>query len=323
VYAYIGQRAAATIPVLLGVSLLVFSMLQLVPGDPVRLMLSEFQSTPDQMARLRSQLHLDEPLPIQFGRFVWNASHGDLGASIRTRRPVTTEIMDNLPATLQLAVAGLLVATLLGVTLGIVAAVRQRSWVEVASMLVALLGVSMPSFWLGLLLIFGFSLHWRLFPATGGGDLQHLVLPAVTLGLGASAILARLTRSSMLEVLRQEYVTTARAKGLREFAVIGRHALKNALIPVVTIFGLQFGQLLAGTVVIETVFSRPGIGRLIVDAILNKDFPVIQGVVLVVAVSYVLVNLLVDLAYAVLDPRIRYACASARCWDWPCWCSWE
>jgi ABC-type dipeptide/oligopeptide/nickel transport system permease component len=307
VYAYIGQRVVATIPVLLGVSLLVFSMLQLVPGDPVRLMLSEFQSTPDQMARLRSQLHLDEPLPVQFGRFVWNASHGDLGASIRTRRPVTTEIMDNLPSTLQLAVAGLLVATSLGVTLGIVAAVHQRSWLEIGSMLVALLGVSMPSFWLGLLLIFGFSLHWRLFPATGGGDLQHLVLPAVTLGLGASAILARLTRSSMLEVLRQEYVTTARAKGLREFAVIGRHALKNALIPVVTIFGLQFGQLLAGTVVIETVFSRPGIGRLIVDAILNKDFPVIQGVVLVVAVSYVLVNLLVDLAYAMLDPRIRYA----------------
>ena len=306
-YAYIGQRAVATIPVLLGVSLLVFSMLQLVPGDPVRLMLSEFQSTPDQMARLRSQLHLDEPLPVQFGRFVWNASHGDLGASIRTRRPVITEILDNLPSTLQLAVAGLLVATLLGVTLGIVAAVRQRSWLEVGSMLVALLGVSMPSFWLGLLLIFGFSLHWRLFPATGGGDVQHLVLPAVTLGLGASAILARLTRSSMLEVLRQEYVTTARAKGLREFAVIGRHALKNALIPVVTIFGLQFGQLLAGTVVIETVFSRPGIGRLIVDAILNKDFPVIQGVVLVVAVSYVLVNLMVDLAYAMLDPRIRYA----------------
>jgi peptide/nickel transport system permease protein len=307
VYAYIGQRVVATIPVLLGVSLLVFSMLQLVPGDPVRLMLSEFQSTPDQMARLRSQLHLDEPLPVQFGRFVWNASHGDLGASIRSRRPVTTEIMDNLPSTLQLAVAGLLVAALLGVTLGIVAAVRQRSWVEVGSMLIALLGVSMPSFWLGLLLIFGFSLHWRLFPATGGGDLQHLVLPAVTLGLSASAILARLTRSSMLEVLRQEYVTTARAKGLREFAVIGRHALKNALIPVVTIFGLQFGQLLAGTVVIETVFSRPGVGRLIVDAILNKDFPVIQGVVLVVAVSYVLVNLVVDLAYAMLDPRIRYA----------------
>jgi peptide/nickel transport system permease protein len=306
-YAYVGQRIAATVPVLLGVSLLVFSMLQLVPGDPVQLMLSEFQTNPEQIARLRSQLHLNDPLPVQFGRFVWDALHGDLGTSIRTRRPVAVEIGDNLPATLQLACAGLLVAALLGVALGIVAATHQHSWLEVGSMLVALLGVSVPSFWLGLLLIFLVSLRFRLLPATGGGDLQHLILPAVTLGLGAAAILARLTRSSMLEVLRQEYVTTARAKGLHEWTVIGRHALKNALIPVVTIFGLQFGQLLAGTVVVETVFARPGLGRLIVDGILNKDFPMVQGVVLVVAVSYVVVNLLVDLLYAVLDPRIRYA----------------
>jgi ABC-type dipeptide/oligopeptide/nickel transport system permease component len=306
-YAYLAQRAVAAIPVLLGVSLLVFSMLHLVPGDPVRLMLSEFQTTPEQVERLRSQLHLDEPLPVQFGRFVWNASHGDLGSSIRTRRPVTQEIADNLPSTVLLAVAGLIVATALGVSLGIVAAVNQRSWVELVSMLVALLGVSMPSFWLGLLLIYLFSLHLRVFPATGGGDLQHLVLPAITLGLGAAAILARLTRSSMLEVLRQEYVTTARAKGLLEWVVIVRHALKNALIPVITIFGLQFGQLLAGTFVVETVFARPGLGRLIIDGILNKDLPIVQGVVLVVALSYVLVNLLVDLLYSVLDPRIRYA----------------
>jgi ABC-type dipeptide/oligopeptide/nickel transport system permease component len=282
-------------------------MLELVPGDPVQLMLSEFQTTPDQIARLRAQLHLDEPLPVQFGRFVVNAAHGDLGTSIRTRRPVLTEIADNFPSTLQLAVAGLAVAAILGVTLGIVAAASQGSWLEVGSMLVALIGVSMPSFWLGLLLIFALSLQFRLFPATGGGDLQHLFLPAVTLGLGAAAILARLTRSSMLEVLRQEYVTTARAKGLAEWAVIVRHALTNALIPVVTIFGLQFGQLLAGTFVVETVFARPGLGRLIIDGILNKDFPMVQGVVLVVAVSYVLVNLIVDLLYAVLDPRIRYA----------------
>ncbi len=306
-YAYLAQRVVAAIPVLLGVSLLVFSMLHLVPGDPVRLMLSEFQTTPEQVEHLRSQLHLDEPLPVQFGRFVWNASQGDLGTSIRTRRPVTQEIADNLPSTLQLAVAGLVVATALGVSLGIVAAVKQRSWIELASMLVALLGVSMPSFWLGLLLIFLLSLRLRVLPATGGGDLQHLVLPAITLGLGAAAILARLTRSSMLEVLRQEYVTTARAKGLLEWVVIARHALKNALIPVVTIFGLQFGQLLAGTFVVETVFARPGLGRLIIDGILNKDLPIVQGVVLVVAISYVLVNLLVDLLYSVLDPRIRYA----------------
>lgn len=305
--AYIARRIAGTIPVLLGASLLVFSMLELVPGDPVQLMLSEFQTTPEQIARLRSQLHLDDPLPVQFGRFVWNALHGDLGYSIRTRRPVTAEIADNFPSTLQLAIAGLLVAAALGVITGIVAAANQHSWLELGSMLLALIGVSMPSFWLGLLLIFLLSLRFRLLPATGGGDLQHLILPAVTLGLGAAAIVARLTRSSMLEVLRQEYVTTARAKGLAEWLVISRHALKNALIPVVTIFGLQFGQLLAGTFVVETVFARPGLGRLIIDGILNKDFPMVQGVVLVVAVSYVLVNLAVDLLYAVLDPRIRYA----------------
>ncbi|HET8629540.1 MAG TPA: nickel ABC transporter permease [Thermomicrobiales bacterium] len=305
-YAYLARRLAATIPVLFGISLLVFSMLHLVPGDPVKMMLSEFQTNPAQLAKLRAQLHFDEPLPTQFGRFVWGAVRGDLGYSIRTKRPVTAEIMDNLPSTLELAVSGLFVAVVIGVTLGILAAVRQYSWVDACSMVLALLGVSMPSFWLGYLLIFAFSLRLGWFPAAGGGDLRHLVLPALTLGLGASAIIARLTRSSMLEVLRNEYITTARAKGLREYRVLVRHALKNALIPVVTIFGLQFGQLLAGTVVIETVFGRPGIGRLIVDAILAKDFPLVQGIVLVVALSYVLVNLLVDLVYALLDPRIRY-----------------
>ena len=303
---YIARRVLSTIPVLFGVSLLVFLMLELTPGDPVQLMLSEFQTTPDQIARLRSQLHLDEPLPVQFGRFVWDAMHGDLGTSIRTRRPVLQEIEDNFPSTLQLAVAGLVVAAILGVGFGIVAAANPHSWLELGTMTVALVGISMPSFWLGLLLIFTLSLRVPLFPATGAGDWQHLVLPAITLGLGAAAILARLTRSSMLEVLRQEYVTTARAKGLAEWAVLLRHALKNALIPVVTIFGLQFGQLLAGTVVVETVFARPGLGRLIVDGILNKDFPMVQGIVLVIAVCYVVVNLLVDLTYAVLDPRIRY-----------------
>ncbi|MGA7669337.1 MAG: nickel ABC transporter permease [Nitrolancea sp.] len=305
-YAYFARRLLSTIPVLFGVLLLVFSMLHLVPGDPVKMMLGEFGASPAQIAKLKSQLHLDEPLPEQFGRYVWDAAHGDLGRSIRSNKPVTEEIKDNLPSTLQLALCGLLVAALIGIPLGVLAAVKQYSILDAGSMLVALVGISMPSFWLGLLLIFAFSLKVRLFPATGGGDLRHLVLPAVTLGLGASAIIARLTRSSMLEVLRHEYVTTARAKGLRESRVIIRHALKNALIPVVTIFGLQFGQLLAGTVVIETVFGRPGIGRLIVDAILNKDFPLVQGIVLVVAISYVGVNLIVDLLYAFLDPRIRY-----------------
>lgn len=303
---YIARRFLQAIPVLFGVSLLVFSMLHLVPGDPVSMMMGEFATQPEQLALMRAQLHLDDPLPQQFGRFLWNALQGDLGISIRSKRPVSAEIMENLPSTLELTLAGLLVAALIGVPLGVIAAVKRHSWADTGSMMVALLGVSMPSFWLGLLLIFAFSLHIRLFPATGGGDWKHLVLPAVTLGLGASAIIARLTRSSMLEVLRQEYVNTARAKGLNEFTVILRHAFKNALIPVVTVFGLQFGQLLAGTVVIETVFSRPGIGRLIVGAILAKDFPLVQGIVLAVAVSYVLVNLLVDITYAFLDPRIRY-----------------
>jgi peptide/nickel transport system permease protein/oligopeptide transport system permease protein len=304
--AYLARWLLTTIPVLFAVLLLVFSMLHLVPGDPVKLMLSEFQTSPEQIALLRSQLHFDDPLPVQFGRYVAGALQGDLGLSIRSKRPVTAEIMDNLPSTLQLTFAGLLISIVLGTSLGILAAVNHQRWVDFVSMLVALLGVSMPSFWLGLNLIFLLSLSLRWLPATGGGDLQHLIMPAFTLGVGASAILARLTRSSMLEVLRREYVTTARAKGVREFWVIIRHALKNALIPMVTVFGLQFGQLIAGAVVIETVFSRPGIGRLIVDAILTKDFPLVQGIVLVVAVSYVLVNLLVDLVYAYLDPRIRY-----------------
>lgn len=303
---YLVKRLLAVIPVLFGVSVVVFAMLHLVPGDPVKMMLSEFQTSPEQIARLRAQLHLDEPLPQQFGRFLWNAVHGDLGYSVRTRRPVLTEILENLPSTAVLALAGMVVAMAMGVTLGVFAAVRQHSWFDTMSMLMALIGVSMPSFWLGLLLIFALSLKLGWLPATGGGDVRHLIMPALTLGLGASAIIARLSRSCMLEVLRQEYITTARAKGLRETLVILRHGLKNALIPVVTIIGLQLGQLLGGTVIIETVFARPGVGRLIVNGILEKDFPLVQGVVLVGATGYVLINLLVDVTYALLDPRIRY-----------------
>ncbi len=299
------SRLFSTVPVLFGVSLLVFMMLHLVPGDPVKMMLSEFQTTPQQVELLRSQLHLDEPLPQQYGRFVVNALQGDLGLSIRSKRPVRNEIAENLGSTLQLAGAALLIAAGIGMPLGIIAALKQHSWLDIGPMIFALSGVSMPSFWLGLLLIFLFSLRLGWFPATGGGDFQHLVLPALTLGLGASAIIARLTRSSMLEVLRQEYMITARAKGLREATVVLRHGLKNALIPVVTIFGLQFGSLLAGAVVVETVFARPGIGRLIVSSILAKDFPMVQGIILFTATAYVVANLLVDLAYGLLDPRIR------------------
>jgi peptide/nickel transport system permease protein len=306
VLTYLARRLLAVVPVLFGVTLAVFSMLFLVPGDPVKMMLAEFVTTPDQIAQMRAQLHLDEPILKQYGRFVANAVRGDLGTSIRSRRAVSTEIGENVGSTAQLAVASMAVAVAIGVPLGLLAALFRSSWFDAGSMIVALLGVSMPSFWLGLLMIVTFSLHLGWFPATGGGDLHHLVLPAVTLGMIASAIIARLTRSSMLEVLGQDYVRTARAKGLAWWGVVVRHALKNALIPVITIFGLQFGNLLAGAVIVETVFSRPGLGRLIVGGILAKDFPLVQGTVLFVATAYVLINVLVDIAYAFVDPRIRF-----------------
>jgi peptide/nickel transport system permease protein len=302
---YLARRILVVVPVLFGVTLAVFSMLFLVPGDPVKMMLAEFVTSPDQIAEMRAQLHLDEPLPQQYGRFVVNALRGDLGTSIRSRRPVATEIAENVASTAQLALASMAIAVAIGVPLGLLAALFRNTWLDVGSMVVALLGVSMPSFWLGLLLIFVFSLHLAWFPATGGGDLLHLVLPSLTLGTIASAIIARLTRSSMLEVLGQDYVRTARAKGLAWWGVVVRHALKNALIPIITIFGLQFGNLLAGAVIVETVFSRPGLGRLIVGGILAKDFPLVQGTVLFVAASYVMINVLVDFAYAFVDPRIR------------------
>jgi len=306
VLTYLARRLLAVVPVLFGVTLAVFSMLFLVPGDPVKIMLAEFVTTPEQVARMREQLHLDEPILKQYGRFVGNALRGDLGTSIRSRRAVSTEIGENVGSTAQLALASMAVAVAIGVPLGLTAALFRSSWFDAGSMIVALLGVSMPSFWLGLLMIFAFSLHLGWFPATGGGDLWHLVLPSITLGMIASAIIARLTRSSMLEVLGQDYVRTARAKGLAWWGVVVRHALKNALIPVITIFGLQFGNLLAGAVIVETVFSRPGLGRLIVGGILSKDFPLVQGTVLFVATAYVMINVLVDIAYAYVDPRIRF-----------------
>jgi len=303
---YISARLLATIPVIIGVTLAVFSMLYLIPGDPVKMMLSEFQTSPEQIARMRAQLHLNDPFAVQYGRFIWNGLHGDLGMSIRDNRPVTDEIFEVLPSTVTLAISALAISAVMGVTLGITAALHQNSWMDLGSMMVAMLGISMPSFWLALILIFIFSLHLELLPAAGGGDVAHLIMPAVSLGLGAAAIIARLTRSNMLDVLRMEYMNTARAKGLGGGTVVLRHGLQNALIPIITIFGLQFGALLTGTVFIETVFGRPGLGRLVVNAILNKDFPVVQGGVLVFALGYVFVNLLVDLVYALIDPRIRY-----------------
>jgi peptide/nickel transport system permease protein len=305
VLAFVGRRLLHLVPVLLGISFLVFLLVHLVPGDPVRVMLQDVGS-PEQVARVRRELGLDRPLIVQYASFVVRAAQGDFGRSIHTRRPVSQEIRFRIPYTVRMAVAATLVAVVLGIALGSIAAMHHQSLLDYGTMIVALAGVSLPSFWFGLVLILIFSLHLRWLPPTGADSLAHLILPAVTLGSSAAAIIARLTRSSMLEVLRQDYVRTARAKGLPDRRMVYRHALKNAMIPVVSIVGLQFASLLGGAVIVETVFGWPGIGRLAVDAIFNRDIPVIQAVVLTAAVIFVLVNLLVDLLYGWLDPRIRY-----------------
>jgi peptide/nickel transport system permease protein len=308
---YIRRRVLLTVPVVLGVSVVVFSIVHLLPGDPILIILRGANATPEQVAELRAQLRLDDPIPVQYLQFLRRAVVGDFGRSIFTRRPVIDEIADQLPSTLQLALTAILIAAVVGLVLGITAAIRQNTWVDRAAMLLALGGVSMPSFWLGLVLILIFSLQLGWLPATGQGGLSRLILPAATIGLNYSAIIARLVRSSVLEVLGNNYITTARAKGLSEWPVVLKHALGNALIPVTTIIGVQLGNLLAGTIIVETVFSRQGMGRLAVTAVLDKDYPLIQGVVLVSAMGYVLVNLLVDLSYSVLDPRIRHREATA------------
>lgn len=303
---FLAARLLAAIPVLIGVSIAVFAMIHLLPGDPATIMLQGSPASAQDIQNLRHQLGLDQPLYLQYVKYVGRVVRGDFGISIHTRRPVLTEIVTVFPATLALALTSMVVAILMGVILGTLAALKHNSWLDTTLMGVSLFGVSMPSFWVGLLLILSFSVWLGWFPSTGVGDWKHLVLPALALGTNFSAVTARLVRSNLLEVLRQEYVLTARAKGLSERAVILRHALRNALIPVITIIGLQFGNLLGGAVVIETVFARQGFGRLAITAILAKDFPLIQGVVLVGAVIYVFVNILVDLSYALIDPRIKF-----------------
>ena len=309
---YIVGRLVAVVPVLLGVSLLVSSMIFFLPGDPAQLMLTEMggaaagRVTPEQYENLRRELGLDEPFVVHYLKFLGKALQGDLGRSYQSRRAVLETILEHLPSTIQLTFAGLGLAVVIGVALGVIAALKPNSVGDNLSMFFALAGVSLPEFWLALMLIFFFSFNLGWFPATGQGGIERLVLPALALGLRAAATIARLTRASMLEILNQDYITTARAKGLAGRVVVTRHALKNALIPVVTIVGLQFGNLMAGAVIIETVFARPGVGRLAVDAIRAKDFPMVQGAVLVAATAYVLTNLLVDISYAWLDPRIRF-----------------
>jgi|RhiMetdeSRZDD1v2_1073273.scaffolds.fasta_scaffold372879_2 ABC-type dipeptide/oligopeptide/nickel transport system permease component len=297
------RRVALLVPTLLGVATLVFAFLHLVPGDPVEIMLGE-SAAPADVAELRRELGLDRPLVVQYGRFLAHAARGDLGRSIVYRAPVSHVIATRYPATLELAGAAFLIALALALPLGVVAAVRPRSALDRGARLASLAGVCLPSFWLGPLLILVFSLRLAWLPVSGRGGVAHLVLPAVTLGLGMAGILVRLTRTSMLAALREDYVRSARAKGAPERRVVLVHALRNALVPVTTVAGLQAGGLLAGAIITETIFAWPGLGRLVVQAIDARDYPLVQGCVLAIAASYVLVNTATDLLQRAIDPRV-------------------
>ncbi len=308
--AYIIRRLLLAVPVFVGVTLVTFVLMQIVPGDPVALLMEEKVATVDPAAArlIRAKWGLDDPRPVQYLKFLRNALEGDLGVSYRTDQGVLPSILDRLPATAMLAGAALVIALLIGIPLGTLAALRQNSVLDSASIMIATAGVSMPNFWLGLLLIYLLAVQWRWLPPSGyGSAIPYLIMPALTLGAGLSAVIARLTRSSMLEVIRQEYVRTARAKGLGERRVILVHALRNAAIPIVTIIGVQLSGLLSGAVITERVFSWPGVGRLLVDSIGVRDLPVAQGCVLLIAAIFILLNLLVDVSYVWFDPRVRYA----------------
>jgi peptide/nickel transport system permease protein len=303
-FVFILRRLFQTIPVMIGVTLAVFLMMHLIPGDAAKIMAGE-NANPDQIEQMRENLGLNDPLHIQYLRFVTNAVQGDLGNSIRTSRPVTEEIFSSrFSITVQLALIGTAAAVLLGLVAGIISATRKYSAADVGIMLVALLGLSLPNFWLGIMLIYLFSVNLGWLPVAGWGTWQHMILPAITLGTGGAAIIARMTRSSMLEVLNQDFIRTAYAKGVSDKVVIYKHALRNALIPVVTVVGLQFGGLLGGAVITETVFAINGLGRLIIDSIRAHDFPMVQGTILVCAVLFVLVNFLVDITYRLINKRI-------------------
>ena len=302
---YVIKRLLSTIPVLLGISLLLFFMLRMLPGDPAQV-LAGLMATPDEVELIRHQLGLDRPIHVQYVFFLGRLARFDLGRSTRTQNPVTEEIWARLPNTLLLAVVAITLACLFGIPAGIISAVRPYTWLDYVVTSTAIFGISMPVFWLGLMLVVVFAVWLQWLPAGGTGTWRHVILPSFTLAALVVAFIARMTRSSMIEVLSQDYMTTARSKGLKEQVVVIKHALKNALIPIITVVGLQFGMLLGGAVLTETVFAWPGVGRLIVDSILARDYPVIQGAILVFGLLYILVNLVVDLLYAYVDPRIRY-----------------
>jgi peptide/nickel transport system permease protein len=298
------SRLATGIPTLLAVSLLVFAIVRLIPGDPARLLAGDF-ATEQIVDELRHKWRLDDPWPVQYAAYVGGIVRGDLGRSITTSTPILPELTERFLRTLELAVAGILVAIVIGGAAGIVSAVRRSSLTDYAATALALTGISTPIFWSGLLLILLFSVRLEWLPAGGSGTLRHLVLPALSLGLFGAGVLARQTRSGMLEVLGQDFVRTARAKGLPERIVVVKHALKNAMIPVVTVLGDQFGRLLGGAILTETVFAWPGMGRYLIESISQRDYPAVQGAILVFAAAVVVINLVVDLSYGLLDPRVR------------------
>ncbi|HEY6092640.1 MAG TPA: ABC transporter permease [Gemmatimonadales bacterium] len=297
------RRLVATIPTLFGVLVVAFLLLNVVPGDPVAEMVGE-RADSATIARLRAELHLDEPIAAQFGHYVWGVVRGDLGRSYITQRPVLGDLLERFPKTLQLAGAAMLLAATCGITLGVIAAIRPGGLVDRFSMLLAYVGISFPVYWVGLLLILLFAVALRWLPPSGYGGLAFLVLPALTLGMRSIAFLARMTRGAMLEVLPADFVRTARAKGVTERRVVGRHALRNALLPIITVLGLDVGNYLTGSILTETIFSWPGVGRYVLLAIERRDLPAVQGSILFMSVIFVLVNLLTDVLYAKADPRI-------------------
>ena len=305
-FRYVAQRSVHSLILLVGVSVVVFLLLHIVPGDPAQVLLGE-QATPQRVAEVRRALGLDRPLPEQYWRFLSRAARGDFGQSIRAMRPVLPYVLERLPATLELSAGALLISAGLGIPLGVLAAARRHSVWDRLSMGLALLAQSAPNFWVGLILIALVSVKLGILPVSGRGGLDHLVLPSVTLAIFFVGLVVRLTRSGMLEVLAQDYVRTAGAKGLPERLVIFRHALKNAMIPIVTVLGLQVGTLLGGAVVTETVFAWPGMGQLAVQAIYQRDYPVVQCIVLLLGAAFVLINWAVDVSYSFLDPRIQSA----------------
>lgn len=304
--AFIIRRLALSIPTLIGVMVVVFLLLYVAPGDPVQDMVGE-RADAETIARLRKELHLDEPLPRQFMLYAGGVLRGDLGNSYITQRPIIQDIKERFPKTLLLAGSAMLLASVLGITIGVLSARNPGGWFDRLGLGLAYLGISFPVYWVGLILILVFAVNLKWLPPSGYGGIKYLILPALALGSRSIAFLARVTRSSMLEVLGSDFVRTARAKGLRESVVIGRHALRNALIPIITVLGLDFGYYLTGSILTETIFSWPGIGRYVVNAIARRDLPAINGTVLFLSAVFVLVNLITDLAYAKADPRVAYS----------------